>query len=79
MTIHEHAPPSLRGDIMGLAEKIFHEGEIKGEARGELKGILKVAQNLLKEGTDPAFVARNTGLHPNEIKQLQEKLGKNNI
>jgi len=65
MTIHDNAPPSLRGNIMGLAEKIYHEGEEKG--------VIKVAKNMLAEGTDPIFVAKVTGLPLDVVKKLKSE------
>lgn len=42
------------------------------EQIGETKGIKKVAQALLQEGSDPAFVAKVTGLSLEQIQQLQK-------
>ncbi len=42
------------------------------EQRGENKGVKKVAKALLEEGSDPAFVAKVTGLSIDQIQQLQK-------
>lgn len=75
MTIHDNAPPSLRGNIMGLAEKIYHEGEEKGIEKGRIEAEkntkVEIAKNMLDEGTDPVFVAKVTGLSLSFIKKIK--------
>ena len=58
----EQLPDSTRNEIMSLAAKF--------EARGKAE----VAINMLKEGADPAFVAKVTTLSTEEIKRLQASL-----
>ena len=62
----EQLPDSTRNEIMSLAAKF--------EARGKAEGKTEVAINMLKEGADPAFVAKVTTLSTEEIKRLQASL-----
>jgi len=57
------ASEPLRGEVMTIAEKL--------QELGMQKGMQDVALNLLREGTDPAFVARVTKLSLEEIQRLQ--------
>ncbi|MFT4058969.1 MAG: Rpn family recombination-promoting nuclease/putative transposase [Legionella sp.] len=50
--------------IMSLAEQLREEGKNQG--------ILEIAGKMLKEGADPAFVAKVTGLSLDRIKTLQK-------
>lgn len=56
---------------MTIAEQLEARGEARGKAEGEIEGIKKTALNLLKEGTDPQFVAKVTGLSLDDVKRLQ--------
>jgi len=74
-----HRLPQPIGDtFMTIAEQLEARGEAKGraegEALGEVKGVKKTAFNLLKEGTDPLFVAKVTGLSLDDVKRLQENI-----
>ena len=63
-----HRLPQPIGDtFMTIAEQL----EARGKAEGEIEGIKKTALNLLKEGTDPQFVAKVTGLSLDDVKRLQ--------
>jgi hypothetical protein len=48
------------------------KGVAKGKAEGKIEGKMEVAQALLQEGSDPAFVAKVTGLTLDQIQQLQK-------
>ena len=54
--------------IMSLAEQLKEEGRIEGELSKEKE----IAKRLLDEGSDPAFVAKITGLSLDKIKTLQK-------
>jgi recombination-promoting nuclease RpnB len=54
--------------IMSLAEQLKEEGRIEGELNKELE----IAMRMLEEGSDPAFVAKVTGLSLDKIKKLQK-------
>lgn len=58
--------------IMSLAEQLKEEGRIEGKLEGELEGKQEIAKRLLEENTDPAFVAKVTGLSLDKIKLLQK-------
>jgi predicted transposase/invertase (TIGR01784 family) len=58
--------------IMSLAEQLKEEGLIEGMLKGELKKEKEIAKRLLEEGSDPAFVAKITGLSLDKIKELQK-------
>ncbi|MBT2772144.1 hypothetical protein J7J47_07855 [Halomonas sp. ISL-60] len=45
--------------------------EARGEAKGKIEGKIETARNLLKEGADPQFVAKVTGLTLEDVKRLQ--------
>ena len=45
-------------------------GIVKGEAIGEAKKARETAQNMKKEGFDPAVIAKMTGLPVSEIERL---------
>lgn len=50
----------------------YTTAEQRGEQKGLAKGKLEVAQALLQEGSDLAFVAKVTGLSIEQIQQLQK-------
>jgi len=53
---------------MSLAEQLKQEGRIEGELNKERE----IAKRMLDEGSDPAFVAKVTGLSLDKIKTLQK-------
>lgn len=59
---------------MTIAEQLEARGEAKGKAEGKaegkVEGITETALNLLKEGTDPQFVAKVTGLSLEQVEKL---------
>ncbi|MGB1192645.1 MAG: Rpn family recombination-promoting nuclease/putative transposase [Pseudomonadales bacterium] len=59
-------PDPIRGEFMTLAQQL--------EARGEARSKREVALNFLREGVEPVFVAKNTGLSLAEVKVLLAKL-----
>ena len=54
----------------------YQEGEEKGlekgREEGREEGREKVALNLLKEGAEPAFICKVTGLSEEELNQLKK-------
>ena len=71
-------PEQIRGELMTAAEQFQAMGEEKGLEKGLKEGLEKgreeVAINLLKEGTDPQFVARIAKLEFAVILKLQAQL-----
>jgi len=63
-------PEPIGETFMTIAEQL--------EARGEAKGLSHTACNLLKEGTDPQFVAKVTGLSLNKVWELQKEMDNSN-
>ena len=59
---------------MTAAEKLRALGREEGLEQGIEKGLEKVAINSLKEGVDPQFVARITGLKLTVILKLKAQL-----
>jgi predicted transposase/invertase (TIGR01784 family) len=55
-------------------EKGLAEGIEKGLAEGALQKSLDIARNLLLSGIKPEKIAQITGLSPQQIKELEEKL-----
>jgi len=47
------------------------EGKIEGKIEGKVEGKIEVAEALLQEGSDVAFIAKVTGLSEEQIRQLQ--------
>jgi predicted transposase/invertase (TIGR01784 family) len=66
-----HLSKPIGETFMTIAEQFEARGEAKGRAEGEAR-LRKTARNLLKEGTDPQFVAKVTGLTLDEVKRLQD-------
>ena len=64
---------------MGAAyyEDGFNDGLEKGKAEGKEEGKeeakTEMAKSMLKEGMDPSFISKVTGLFPAEILKLKEK------
>lgn len=69
--IHDQLSPEVEKEIMTLADRLREEGR----EEGELKQQLEIAQRMLTEGADEAFVVRVTKLPRDKIKALQKKLG----
>ena len=59
-----------RGRAEGRAEG-EREGLARGRAEGERKKALEIALALRQSGIDDAFIAKSTGLSPEEIAGLQ--------
>jgi predicted transposase/invertase (TIGR01784 family) len=84
--IQNKLAPQAGDEIMSLAEILkeegrkngiqegMQEGMQKGMQKGIEKGILEVAKKLLEAGTDPVFVAKNTGLSLDKVKHLQKTI-----
>ncbi|MFT4928950.1 MAG: putative transposase/invertase (TIGR01784 family) [Phenylobacterium sp.] len=64
----------VRGEFMTIAEQLRAMGAEEGLEKGLKKGRKEIAINLLEEGLDPHFVARNTGLELDVILKLKAKL-----
>ena len=74
----QRLPVPVRGEIMTAAEKSQAMGEERGLKKGREigleEGLETVAINSLKEGADPRFVERITGLELTFILKLKEQL-----
>ncbi|MCI6876357.1 MAG: hypothetical protein MR873_08795, partial [Parabacteroides sp.] len=67
----------LRSDEDSMTDKYqerYESGIEQGIEQGEKRGIQKVAIELLRNGASFAFVADNTGLSVQELKQLYTHL-----
>ena len=53
---------------MSLAKKI--------EQRGRLEGILEIAMIMLKDGVEPVFVSKYTGLPLAKVQELMKNCNK---
>ena len=63
-----------KGEREGLARgraEGEREGLARGRAEGERKKALEIALALRQSGIDDAFIAKSTGLSPEEIAGLQ--------
>ncbi|MBF0500136.1 MAG: Rpn family recombination-promoting nuclease/putative transposase [Candidatus Riflebacteria bacterium] len=49
------------------------EGRTEGRAEGRTEGRAEVARNMLAEGLETSFIAKITGLSPDEIETLRNK------
>lgn len=56
--------------IMTIAEILKKEGRQEGRQKGRQEAVIDVAKKLLKEGTDPMFVTRVTGLSITQVRKL---------
>jgi predicted transposase/invertase (TIGR01784 family) len=67
-------------DYEASMDKKFDEGMQKGiekgETQGERKALVKVAQNMLKQGLSIQNIASATGLSAKEVKKIQEETKK---
>ena len=57
-------------DIMSLAKKIEQRGRLEGKLEGKLEGILEIAMIMLKDGVEPIFVSKYTGLPLSKVQEL---------
>ena len=64
--------------MMTIAEQLKawgrEEGIEEGIEKGATNALKTTAANLLKDGCDPKFVARNTGLSLNEVLAIQQQI-----
>ena len=73
--VAEKLEPQQQEHIMYIGEALMAQGKQEGRQEGRQEGIAKgrqeeryaVASNMLKEGTDPGFIHRVTGLPLEEI------------
>lgn len=68
--------PKAGDEIMSLAEILKEEGREEGREEGAFTKACNIAKQLLKEGTDPVFVAKITELSLEQIKNIQKTLSK---
>lgn len=64
--IHDQLLPEVERDIVTLAERLREEGAHKQQ--------LEIAQRMLEEGADEAFVVKVTKLSVSKIRALQKKI-----
>jgi predicted transposase/invertase (TIGR01784 family) len=61
--------------VMSTAEKLIKQGLEKGLEEGLEKGKkekqIEIAKNMLEENADKSFISKVTGLHTNEIEQIE--------
>ena len=69
--MHDNLSPDVEKEIMTLAERIEEKGMEKGMEKGRLEANLTSAKKMIKEGVDPAFIAKFTELSLAQIKKLQ--------
>lgn len=62
-------PEEIGEKMATIAEKYW----IEGVAEGVEKEKVEIAKRLLRENTEPAFIARITGLSPTQIQEIKEK------
>jgi predicted transposase/invertase (TIGR01784 family) len=71
-------PEPVRGEFMTIAEQLramgAEEGRVQGREEGKEEGKEEVAINLLKDGADPHFVARISGLDLAVIIKLKAQI-----
>lgn len=74
--LHQEFHPDIEGKVMTIAQRLrasgIEEGIEKGIEKGEFKAKLEVAQRMLAEGVDIAFIAKLTGLSREKIKELEK-------
>lgn len=74
--IKTQVSPEVGEKVMSLGEQLYAEGIQKGIQKGMQKGVqqrnIEIAERLLKEGVEPAFIAKITELPLFKIKELQE-------
>ena len=63
---------------MTVAEQLEARGEARGEQRGDRNARLEVAASMLKEGTEPRFVAKMTKLELADVEKLKADLDTQN-
>ena len=63
-------PKPVRGEMMTIAEQL----KAWGREEGASNAFKITAANLLKDGCEPKFVARNTGLPLSEVLAIQQQI-----
>jgi predicted transposase/invertase (TIGR01784 family) len=70
-------------DYEASMDKKFDEGMQKGiekgETQGERKALVRVSQNMLKQGLSIQNISSATGLSAKEVKRIQEETKKSRI
>jgi len=66
----EEISVQAKEDIMTIAEQMMHRGIEKGIEKGKIDLI----KNMLANGVDPLFIAKNTGISIHEIKEIQKNM-----
>lgn len=78
-------PQPVRGEFMTIAEQLKAIGREEGREKGleegleqgEDKALKRVAANSLKEGVEPQFVAKITGLSLQTVLEIKSQLDDN--
>ena len=68
--INDNISHEVGGDIMTLAEQLREEGK----SEGQQQKAFEIARDLLKDGSDPSFVAKITKLTLPQIKDLKKHI-----
>lgn len=74
--------PVVEKEMTSLAEKLMEQGFEKGIEKGMEKGMekgiekgeMQLIKKMLQNGVEPAFIAKNTGVVLQKIKEIQQKL-----
>lgn len=69
--VNQHLAGKLRGEAMTLAECFRQEGRVQGIEQGIEHEKIVIAQRLLAEGVELAFIAKITKLPLAQIKKLK--------
>lgn len=69
--IHDHLSPTVEKNIMTLADRLREEGRLEKELEFSQQ-MLEIAQRMLDEGSDIAFVVKVTQLPIDKIKALKK-------
>ena len=74
----EEISPQAKDDMMTIAEQMRHRGIEQGIKQGIEQGIEQgkrtIAERMLSEGSNPAFIMKVTGLSLDKIQALQRKV-----
>jgi predicted transposase/invertase (TIGR01784 family) len=69
----EEISERAKEDIMTIAEQMMHRGIEQGIEKGALNKSIEIAQRMIAEGSNPAFIMKVTGLSLEKIKELPKK------
>jgi predicted transposase/invertase (TIGR01784 family) len=65
--------PEVGDKVMTLAEQLKEEGRLQGKLEGKTEGIVEIAESLLAEKVELAFIQKITGLSLAKLKEIQKK------